>query len=346
MLRLTFLGTSSGAPTIYRNTSAIAVESIVSIQNKKNHWMLVDCGEGTQQQLLKSHLSLNNLSVILISHCHGDHCYGLGGLLSTLNLRGRKNPLTIIAPRAMIKLLDVLSLVSELTFDFAISFLVIEEYLYQPITIELSKNVKITVHLHKLSHRIDSYGFEFIQSLKKSTVLTDKLMQNHIDQTHWHKILQQDNVIQLDNQLIDPNVYKTTQIQTLKVVIAGDNDTPNLLTSAVKGCHLLVHEATYTHDVWQAILSRESLKIDPKHSSAKLVAQFAQAHKIANLILTHFSARYQYFDNPKSKHLNMGHIRLEAQEYYKGNLILAKDFLQVLVSQEGVVLQDKGKKYS
>lgn len=97
------------------------------------------------------------------------------------------------------------------------------------------------------------------------------------------------------------------------------------------GADALVHEATYTSDVLRRIQTKNP-EFDPMHSSAQQVAQFAQNNDVKNLILTHFSARYQSFDNLQSDTPNMGHIRKEAQSAYQGNLWLAADFAQYMVN--------------
>ena len=123
--------------------------------------------------------------------------------------------------------------------------------------------------------------------------------------------------------LIKRKTYQST------IVVAGDNDTPALLSDAVVGASALVHEATYTRDVLDKILARDSF--NPMHSSAHDVASFAEQAGVPTLILTHFSARFMLFDDPKSRTPNMGHIRAEAEAVYGGRLILAEDLLRVLI---------------
>lgn len=334
MFRLTFLGTSSGVPTRERNVSALAVECIANPHAKHHSWLLVDCGEGTQHQLLKSHLSLHDLSAILITHTHGDHCYGLAGLLASIGMHGRKKPLTLIAPKAIGKLLDTLAIVSELHFNYPIDFIIIEDYLNKPISFEFGVGHDINICIHQLSHRVPSFGFEITQTLQKDKLLTDKLTHDNIANLHWGKILKADDKLMIEDKPINPHDYKTHLSSQLKIVIAGDNDTPALLANAVADCRALIHEATYTDDIMQKIMNKpaELGGFNPKHSSAKLVSEFAEQHKIPLLILTHFSARYAPFDDVHAKQPNMGHIRAEVETYYKGKCILAKDFMQINIT--------------
>lgn len=333
MFKLTFLGTSSGIPTRERNVSAIAVECVTNVYAKRHAWVLVDCGEGTQHQLLKSHHPLHLLSAILITHTHGDHCYGLAGLIASLGMHGRKDPLTLIAPKAIAQLLAVMMQVSESQVNYPICFLAIEDILHKGHVLTLGEGHELKIELCALSHRVDSFGFILTKIKQKDKLLTDKLTQAGIDNVHWGKLLKTDTLIDIEGVMIDPAVYKVHERQELKIVIAGDNDTPNLLTQAAQEAKALVHEATYTEDIRQKILAKPANQggFDPKHSSVQMVAQFAQTHKIPKLILTHFSARYASFEDSTAKQPNMGHIRAEACQYYDGELVLAEDFLQVVV---------------
>lgn len=341
MFRLTFLGTSSGIPTRERNVSALAVECVASPHTKRHSWLLIDCGEGTQHQLLKSKLSPNDLSTILITHTHGDHCYGLAGLLASLNMHGRKKPLTLIAPKAIGKLLDTLAIVSELQFNYPIDFIIIEDYLNEPIFLNVGVGHGITINIHELSHRVPSFGFEITQTLQKDKLLTDKLTHDNIANVHWSSILNADDGLMIDGNIINPHDYKIHLSNQLKIVIAGDNDTPALLANAVKDCQALIHEATYTDEIMQKIMNKpaELGGFNPKHSSAKIVSEFAQKHQIPHLILSHFSARYAPFDDATAKQPNMRHIRAEVEKYYHGQCILAKDFMQIDINHHHVAIK-------
>ena len=116
-----FLGTSSGTPTKQRNVSAIAIKKA----NAKS-WHLIDCGEGTQHQILHTHLSLNTLSSISITHIHGDHCYGLPGLLASAAMAGRTDPLLIIAPQGIQRFIETTCQLTELQLPYKINFLAVE----------------------------------------------------------------------------------------------------------------------------------------------------------------------------------------------------------------------------
>ena len=352
MLKLTFLGTSAGVPTKQRNVTALAIECLNvhgaqpnsqsqaanhNNQNKKSRpWLLIDCGEGTQQQLLHTKLSLHQLAVICITHVHGDHCYGLPGLLASAAMSGRRNPLTLIAPKAIATLLEAITLTTELYLPFVLNFVAIEDVLSEQsdtnkVNIRLSDQHQLDIDITPLSHRVASHAFGITQTIHHRTLDTDKLLAQDIPASAlWGKLQQGHDVITEDGQQLCAADYVNDEVSRTRVVVAGDNDTPACLTDALIDTDLLVHEATYTHEVLTKIQAKNP-EFDPMHSSAQLVADFVEKSGVNNLILTHFSARYQGFDNPNSKTPNMAYIRLDAESVYQGNLWLAADFDQYMV---------------
>ncbi len=351
MLKLTFLGTSAGVPTKQRNVTALAIECLnphssgaqqgsrqQNNQSKKSRpWVLIDCGEGTQQQLLHTKLSLHQLAAICITHVHGDHCYGLPGLLASAAMSGRLEPLTLIAPKAIATLLEAITATTELYLPFALDFIAIEEVLAEQgdtnkVSISLSDQHQLDIDITLLSHRVASHAFGITQTISRRILNTDKLVADGIPASAlWGKLQQGEDVTTEGNRQLRSVDYVDNEIQRTRVVVAGDNDTPNLLSEAVVDADLLVHEATYTHEVMMAIQARNP-DYDPMHSSAHVVGTFAQKMNLKNIILTHFSARYQNFDNPDSETPNMAYIRLDAESVYKGNLWLAADFDQYMVN--------------
>ena len=341
MLKLTFLGTSAGVPTKQRNVTALAIECLnpyLSGSNqqasKSRPWLLIDCGEGTQQQLLHTKLSLHQLAAICITHVHGDHCYGLPGLLASAAMSGRRAPLTLVAPKAIATLIDAIKLTTELHLSFAIDFIAIEDVLEAQagkVDIALNDQHHLSIDITPLSHRVSSYGFGITQHISRRALNTAKLIAAGIPASSlWGRLQQGEDVVTDDGRQLLSSDYVDTEQQRTRIVVAGDNDTPALLSTAVIDADLLVHEATYTTDVLTKIQAK-NLEFDPMHSSAYLVGRFAQDNGVKNLILTHFSARYQSFENLDSSTPNMAHIRADAQSVYQGNLWLAEDFAQYIV---------------
>ena len=329
MLKLTFLGTLAGMPTKQRNVTALAV-SLINPQSKAKNtpWLLIDCGEGTQQQILHTPLSLLNLEAICITHVHGDHCYGLPGLLSSMGMNRRTAPLKIIAPQAIGKLLDILTITTELFFPYPIEFIALESLKnksienktgFEKIHLPLNDNHQITIEPIPLSHRVPSHAFKICQTIDGVELLTDKLRaMNLAPSPLWGK-LQSGQDVTLDNgEVLLASDFTVQKHEQTAIIVGGDNDTPNLLEPFAHDVGLVVHEATYTHDIAEKVKSKTD-GFDPMHSTARQVAEFAQVAGVPNVILTHFSGRYQSFDNVKDKNPNMGHLRAEVVEFFDGN---------------------------
>ena len=351
MLKLTFLGTSAGMPTTQRNVTALAIECLNpyvagakqtaearnsnSTQSKKSRpWLLIDCGEGTQQQLLHTKLSLRQLAAICITHVHGDHCYGLPGLLASAAMSGRTEPLILIAPQAIAQLLDAVVLATELYLPFPLTFMATEAILSQQqgkVGIDLHPQHRIEIDITPLSHRVPSHAFGITQTITHRMLNTSKLKADGIAAgSLWGTLQHGEDVMSSEGHLLRADDYVDTKTRRTRIVVAGDNDTPDCLYTAAVDADLLVHEATYTHEVLMGIQAKNP-DFDPMHSSAQLVGKFAQNIGLKNVILTHFSARYQRFDNSDSSTPNMGHIRIDARDTYTGNLWLAADFDQYMV---------------
>lgn len=346
MFQLTFLGTSSGIPTIDRNVSGLAIECInpdlshhQQISKKNRPWILIDCGEGTQHQLLYTKLSTHRLQAICITHVHGDHCYGLAGLLASMSMSGRKDPLKLIAPRAIEQLLQTFITTTHMRLTYHLEFIAIEDCIEQNRSVELvfAPSHNLTIDAVELSHRVPSYGFVLSRSIHRLTLDKEKLIEEGIPASEiWGQLQQGHDTYNDDGRLLRYQDYVYDNSKQVTIVVGGDNDDPQLLAGAVEGATLLVHEATYTQEISDKIKSRDN-DYDPQHSTVKQVAEFAKACNIPNLILTHISARYQKFSDPTAKTANVGHLEAESEQNYHGQCWIAQDFDQFLVDTDNCV---------
>ncbi|OED50335.1 hypothetical protein ACH42_01255 [Endozoicomonas sp. (ex Bugula neritina AB1)] len=307
-MRLTFLGTSAGLPTIERNVTALAL----AIDDNKE-WYLVDCGEATQHQLLRCRYTLHNLQAIFITHIHGDHMYGLPGLLTSASMQGRTAPLTIYAPEGVepfVKAALNCGDVHGLPYDLYFIRTDLPDFQYQ------DNNVSVTSH--ELSHRVPSFAYRFVENTVSTQLNQAELKRLGVPKgALWGK-LQNNETITLDNGLrVRPEQAKIPPPLSRVAVIGGDNDQPELLLKALQGAHVLVHEATVTQEVLD--------KVGPvwMHSSAKMVAEVAEDSGVPNLILTHFSGRYRL--SKKAGPASMDVMRDEARKFYHGTIALAED---------------------
>ena len=314
MFTLTFLGTSSGVPTKYRNVTGLAVQSVVS-----RDWWLVDCGEGTQHRLQHTPLTLHDLAGICITHVHGDHTYGLPGLLASAAMAGRTRPLILIAPLPVKAWLEATMQHTEwfLPYELVHVDVAPQQLVHRQQGLEIER--------HPLSHRAPSVGFRFAFENVQWRVDGEALRARGVAPgPAWGQLKHGRDVTLDDGSVLLAADYRVQETTRAVLVVGGDNDTPALLAQACAGAQLLVHEATYTEAVLQKVGP------GPTHSSVQRVAQFAAACGLPNLILTHFSARYDSGEG-------MAELAAEAQLHYSGQLHLAEDLASYAPDADGVV---------
>jgi len=317
-MEIVFLGTSAGTPTKTRNVTGLAIHRV----NSKK-WCLVDCGEGTQHQLLHTKLSLTQLQAIFITHIHGDHCYGLPGLLASAAMQGRTEPLWIVGPSKIQAFIELMQTAVHLNLNYDIKYKCIDE----SDTILGDLGIEFDVETINLSHRVPSVAYSFSENRLSNKLDVEKLAQDKITRGKLWGELQQGLDVQLDDgRIIFAQDYLLPLQNPRKIIISGDNDDPSLLTQAAKTANLLVHEATYTEDI--------AIKVGagPQHSYAKLVAQFAHDINLDNLVLTHFSPRYQ---NAINSSPSIFDIENEARSVYHNKLFLANDLDRYILNKQG-----------
>jgi ribonuclease Z len=316
MLGLYFLGTSSGVPTKERNVSGIALK----LPETKS-WILVDCGEGTQHQILNSPLSLLALKAIFITHVHGDHCYCLPGLLASAGMSGRTDSLLIVAPKEVEQMFLAVKDATDLHLPYEVEFT-------ETSSESTYKVDDIKVMAIGLSHRVPSHAFCFDASSTKHVLNKEKLIASAINRGPlWGEIQKGDDITLDDGRVIRASDYLDVTLSAARVIVAGDNDDPSLLFKVARDADVLVHESTYTQEILEKVGS------GPQHSSALKVAEFAGRCRIKNLVLTHFSARY-HSKNDGSKN-SIDEVRLEAERAYSGSLFLANDHDELVLSDNG-----------
>lgn len=310
MLHLTFLGTSSGTPTLARNVSALAVQT-AALPGKG--WMLIDCGEGTQHQLLRTRLPLHRLECICITHAHGDHCYGLPGLLESMALQRRSRPLRLVAPCAVWQWWQATQGLTDAALPFPVLFTDIAALGTHPLALHtegaagpaahpstttapesqpesLSHDgtppVQLHLGAHALQHRVPSHALRLDVRQRVRRLDVHALRATGLPPgPDWRALRNGQDVVHAGRTLRSRD-FVQTHTRHLAAVMGGDNADPHVLHAACRGAQLLVHEATYAHATLQAVGPA------PMHSSARQVGAFAAAAALPHLILTHFSPRH------------------------------------------------------
>ncbi|MEC4560181.1 ribonuclease Z [Pseudomonas inefficax] len=311
---LLFLGTSAGVPTKARNVSATAV-----IEASGSHWYLVDCGEGTQHRLLHTPLSIRDLRAIFITHVHGDHCFGLPGLLASAGMSGRTQPLDLVLPAALHDWVRQGLVASDTFLPFELRLLAVEELVEW-------RSDAMEVTSVQLSHRVPSVGFVFTELNPEPRLDIPRLEADGIPRGPLWGDLAKGLTVQHGGRLLHGSDYLRPSRPPRRVIVCGDNDNPELLADAAKGADVLVHEATFT----QAVVERTGVTFG--HSTAAAVARFAEAAGVRNLVLTHFSARYQ---NDPRRSPSIDNVRDEALAHYSGQLTLAQDLQRYHIGRDG-----------
>lgn len=312
-MEIQFLGTSSGTPGKTRNVSGLALRTAAG-------WVLVDCGEGTQHQILHTNFSLHDLRAVFITHLHGDHCYGLPGLLASAGMLNRTMPLTLVGPGPLRAYVEGVMAVTESGLPYPIDYVAVEDWDGALVLNDLK------VRASALSHRIASYAYHFTERVLERKLDTARLRAAGIASGPAWGELQRGIDVQLPGgATLRADDWILPARRPRSLIVAGDNDDPGLLLDAARGVHALVHEATYTEETL--------LKVGPgpRHSSALRVARMAAAAGLPNLVLTHFSPRYQGGDGP----LSMAALEREARSLYAGNLYLARDFDRYALDRQG-----------
>lgn len=316
-MRFTFLGTSAGTPTRQRNVTGLAL----AIDDARD-WYLFDCGEATQHRLLHTRYSSAKLRAIFITHVHGDHCYGLPGLIASANMSGRTAALTICAPDGIEQFLRATFLhtdIRELRFPLHFVRSDMPDFHYD--------DGQLSVSAHPLSHRVPCFAYRAEERPPQ------RLLESALDQAGlprgplWNQLQRGEDITLPSGQQFKARDFSRPAWPPRSVVIGGDNDQPPLLHDAMRRSDVLIHEATFSEDVLA--------KVGPKymHSTAAMVAKAAHSAGLPHLVLTHFSQRYRLGGGEHVEH-SIDELIDEARQHYHGELHMAEDLHSYLLSRD------------
>jgi len=274
-MKLTILGSSSALPTSERYPSA-------HVLNVHERLYLIDCGEGTQMQLRKNRIRFGKLNHIFISHIHGDHVFGLYGLLSTFNLMGRMLPLHLYAPGNYMQML-----MSHLgDFDIHLNFDIDFNPLGGKDPCKILDDKYLTVTSFPLEHRVPSYGFLFREKTPDRNIKKESIEEFKIPAVRIASIKKGADFVTESGEVIRNEDITISGPEPLSYAYCSDTRYFRRLASFFRDVTLLYHEATFTDSLGE-------LAKTTGHSTSSDAARSALEAGAGTLIIGHFSARHK-----------------------------------------------------
>ncbi|WP_175615489.1 ribonuclease Z [Piscibacillus halophilus] len=308
-MELTFLGTGSGVPSKMRNVSSLALSML---QERDEVW-LFDCGEATQHQILHSSIKPRKISKIFITHMHGDHIFGLPGLLSSRSFQEGLNPVEIYGPPRLKEFIEISLKVSETRLKYDLIF----KSISQP---KLFEDHHLSVSSIPLKHGIPSCGYIIEEKDSVGPLLPDKLKSLGVKPGPIYQDIKNNEKVRLsDGTIIYRDDVTGPPIKGRKVSILGDTHASDDIIEHVADSDLLIHEATFIHEDQE--LARKYF-----HSTSLQAAQIAKEANVKQLILNHISSRYLHEDLQKE---------LKQIKQTFPNTIYAEDLSSYTIQKEG-----------
>ena len=295
-MKLNILGCYSATPRTFTNPTSQVLEI-------NNHLFLIDCGEGTQVQLRKHKIKFNRIKHIFISHLHGDHFFGLVGLISTMRLLTREADLHIHAPKG---LKEVITLQMKLSNSWTNFNLIFHEL--NSLDSELIfEDKKVEVYTIPLDHRVYTNGFLFKEKEGVRKLDMNAVLNANIDVAYYRKLKQGFDVENQAGKLIKNETVTLAPEKSKSYAFCSDTAYKQAIVNIIKDVDVLYHESTFLEQ-------HAHLAPKTKHSTAKEAASIAKQANVRTLILGHYSTRYD----------DLNVFKTEAQEVFE-NVELADD---------------------
>jgi ribonuclease Z len=302
-LDLFFLGTGAGMPAKLRNVTSIALKLL---EERGAVW-LFDVGEATQHQILHTSLKPRRIEKIFITHLHGDHIYGLPGLLSSRSFQGGESEVTVYGPKGIKEYIEMSLSLSQTYLKYPLSIIEISEGI-------IFEDDQFIVEARLLEHGIPSYGYRIMEKDRPGTLLADKLIEAGVQPGPIFRQIKNGESITLeDGRVLDPNEFLGPEQKGRVVTILGDTRYCENALLLAKEADLLIHEATFSK-------GEETLAYDYFHSTTYQAADIARKAGCKQLCLTHISSRYDRND--------WRELVAEAMETFP-NTDIAEDFKEI-----------------
>ncbi len=272
---LHILGCGSALPT----TRHFPTSQIVNVRDKL---FMIDCGEGAQLQFRKSHLKFSRLNHIFISHLHGDHCFGLLGLISTLNLLGRTAELHIHSPKGLETLLTPM-------LDFfnrQMTYKVLFHEFDTKEPMQIYEDRSLTVTTIPLRHRMPCCGFLFAEKRRPNHIIREMVDFYQVPVYELNRIKNGADYVTSEGKTVSNNLLTRPSAPSRSYAYCSDTIYLPSIVEQIKGVDLLFHEATFANE--DAPRAKETF-----HTTAAQAAEIARRAEVKKLLIGHFSARYE-----------------------------------------------------
>ena len=277
MLALTILGNNSAIPAFGRNPTSQVLQTQDDI-------FLIDCGEGTQLQLSKYKIRRSRISHIFISHMHGDHYFGLIGLLTSMSLLTRTQELHLHAPPLLKEIIDLQLQAANTTLTYKVHF--------HPLNEEgvIANTNKISIECFKVKHRIECWGFLFREIKKPRHIDADRVRSYEIPASFYEQLQKGEDYRTKKGTIIPNEELTTPATKPVSYAYCADTIYDESLVEKIKGVDLLYHEATYLKD-------QHLRAADRFHSTTAQAAEIAKKSGVKKLLIGHFSSKYEFLDD-------------------------------------------------
>ncbi|MFJ7746086.1 ribonuclease Z [Peribacillus sp. NPDC097295] len=299
------LGTGAGVPAKARNVTAIALQLL---EERGKVW-LFDCGEATQHQILKTAVKPRKIEKIFITHLHGDHIFGLPGLLSSRSFQGGVEKLTVYGPKGIDAFITTSLQVSGTHLKYPLEIIEIEEGV-------VFEDNQFTVTALQLDHGIYSVGYRIVEKDRPGSLLVDQLRKEGVQPGPSYKALKNGESIRLDDgRTIDGKDYLSAPQKGRIITILGDTRVCNNALILADSADYLIHEATFSAEETEMATAYF-------HSTTIQAAETAKKARAKHLVLTHISSRYTLEDAERLK---------EESSSIFANTIMAEDLLMIKI---------------
>jgi ribonuclease Z len=294
--KITILGSNSAIPTLKRNPTAQHI-------NHNQRIFLVDCGEGTQMQLRRYRLKIQRISQIFISHLHGDHYFGLIGLISTMHLLGRNDELHVYGPEQLDHILRIQLEASQTELCYPFHFHAIDPDTHETIF----ENERLTVSTIPMDHRVPTCGFLFREKPGNRKLIREKINELNIPSDQIMKIKKGGDYVDEKGNIHKNEILTSEPYPVRSYAYCSDTKYHEPVIPIIRNADLLYHEATFLKD-------RATVASEKYHSTAVEAATIAKKAAVKKLMIGHFSNRYD----------NVEELLMEARDVFE-NSFLAKE---------------------